>query len=962
MGHYHIGNCIRRVVHTFFICIFLLGFYLPPSFAEDFSEDDIYDLILEVKRERKTLSVAIFALEKDGKYYVPIQELARIVYFNAETDLNSETVKGFFISEENSYNLNVREGTYTLKGNTQGFDPGEAIIHQQQFGIGDIYVTPDLLNKIWPLDLSLDPLLQTLNIQTKRTLPYQLLAERQRNRNKRFGRKRDDDNSELNLPRVENDYKLFSMPALDFSSTTRFENDAGGIGQVLNISGRHDLLKMQANYNFSFDREPEDGINFENSRFLLERQSYEDGDLPVGLKLFQLGDIRPKPSRLIDGSLRGRGVLFSTEPQKQIKDFDQITVEGTAEPGWEVELYRGSELVDFQVVDEKGEYRFEDVALNYNTTKIKTILYGPEGQVKEQEETYNISNSMLRPGKTTFEASILDNERDLILTDSRPRNRQDGIAQNYKIKHGISSWLSAFATFTDTPTSQEDHRYATLGLNLSFFGVSGLIEAYKDLSEGTAFDFRAATNFSGINLNFRNSLFSDFESEYARYDGAARKSRTELTASKPFKLPFGNIGLRFKLDHEKFKTNPDLTELDLSQSYSGYGLRITHGNNMNLVNRDHRVTDGRINATYKINPEWQLRSFFNYDIFPEWDTRNVQAELRYNDRNKFTASANVLRNLQDQGTRLGGRVAYDFEKFRTGLNVDWEKDQGFRAFLRATFSMAPYGKNGDYIYNSKNLSNKAALNGLVFLDEDYDGEFDPEEPVLQDAILDIGRRETHPSDESGYATYIGSTRNQYENVILNPDSLENPFMISGVEGYNTVLRPATAPYLHFPVIETGVIDGTITTIEGPLAGVRVQLLENDEVINDTISAFDGYYTFEFIKPGDYIIRIDPSYEQLNIPPRYVSVTSENLFLDGIDFQIFGQAEEAACVETGDDNGRITQNCQTPSAQSGVVQPAQFFSDQVTNFLKGAKAIRESESGFLEPVDQNGNRVGLNLEK
>ena len=926
MGNYRIVTNIKKAMLSAFACIVSLGFILHPAFAEEFSEQDTYDLILEVKRDRKTLSTAIFGLEKAEKYYVPIQELARIVVFKADTNLSAGTVKGFIESEENSYSLNVTEGTYTIRGKTENFDKTQALVFEQKYGIGDIYVTPELLNKIWPLELSFNPLKQTLDIQTTRKLPYQMAAERQRKRNKYYNKQQNKQDLNLDLPRIENNYKLFSPPALDFSSTTRLAKPSnGGLGQTLNISGRNDLLKTQANYNFSFDKEDGEKLEFENARFLLERKSYEDGDLPLGLKLFQAGDVRPRPSRLIDGSLTGRGILLSTEPQKQLKSFDQITVEGTAEPGWEVELYRGNELIGFQIVDDHGEYRFEDVLLNFNKTVIKTILYGPEGQIRESEEAYDISTSMLQAGKTTFEASLLDFDRDLILTANRPRNRPTGLAQNYRLKRGITSWLSAFTTFTNTPTKQKDHRYATLGFNLSIFGVSSLIEAYRDLSGGSAIDFRTAGSFAGANLNLRTAFLSDFESEHAGFDNAARTSDIEFTANRPFKLPFGNLGLRFKFDHERFKANPERTEFDFSQTYSASGLRLTHGNTVNLVDKNHRLSDGRINATYRINPQWQLRSLLNYDVFPDKSFRNLLTELRYKDGNKFTAAVDINRNFQDQGTRLGGNVSYDFDTFRTGLDVDWQRDQGFRAFLRATFSIAPYGKDGDYIFSSKNLSNKAALNGRVFLDKDYDGKFGPDDELIEEAKIDIGKRETGLSDSDGYARYIGSPRNEYENVLLDFDSLQNPFMSSRAIGYNTLLRPATAPFADFPVIETGVIDGTIYTGDGPLAGVRLQLFKGDEIIDTTSSAFDGFYTFEYIEPGTYIIRIDPSYDQLNIPPRLVSVTSDNLFLYGVDFQITEQAEEVACVET-DENGRVTQDCRFLSTQDGTAQPVHTISD------------------------------------
>lgn len=919
MSRYHIWISILQVTCIFLMCVLVLGITSPSTFAQVSSEEEIYDTILEVKRDRNTLTQAIFGLEKNGKYYLPLQEIARIVKFKVDISLENETANGFFILEKNSFSLDLKNNQYSVRDKTESFSPDNAFVFKQELGIGDIYVAPELINKIWPLQLNIDPLKQVLKIQTNRKLPYELSEARSQKRSNRLNRRQQNDNVLKDLPNVKNNYKLFSLPALDFSSTTRIDGDEDGLGQSFNVRGRHDLLKAQADYSFSFDKEPGKEAEFQNARFLLERKSFDKKDMPLGLQLAQIGDIRPRPSRLIDGSLRGRGLLLSTEPQKIIRDFDQIVVEGIAEPGWEVELYRGNELIGFQIVDDQGEYRFEDVTLNYSNTVIKTILYGPEGQIREEEQTYNIASSMLKPGKTIVEASLLDLNRDLFVTSNRPKNNPEGFAQNIKVKRGINSWLSAFATYTGTPTRQKNRQYTSIGANFTFLGMSGLGEVYKDLSGGTAYDLRLAGNYNGTSINFRNAIFSGFESEEAKFDGAARESQTELSLARSVRSFIGNLGFRFRFDHERFKTNPDRTEFDLTQTYFNNGLRLTHGNSVNLTDRSHQNTDGRLSATYRLTPKWQLRSLLNYDFFPDRRLRNLLAEIRYRDGNKFTTAFDINRSFMDQSTRLGAQMSYDFEKFRTGVNFDWDKDTGLRAFLRATFSMAPYGQDGGYIFSSKNLSNKAAYNSRIFLDENDNGEFDSTEKIIEDAKVDIGRRETGLSDDSGLATFIGSTRNDYENISLNLESLQNPFYITKKQGYSTVLRPGTLSTMDFPVIETGLIDGTIIGVNGPLAGVRMQLLSEGKIIDTTSSAFDGFYTFEYVEPGSYIVQVDPSYEQINIPPRHVSVTSKNLFQTGIGFRLFEQAAEVTCANE-DSEGIVTQNCQSSLAQAGILQP------------------------------------------
>ncbi len=890
-----------------------------PTLAQDkLSEQDVFDLILEVKRDRKTLSPATIGLEKNGQFYIPLQEMARIVQFNIEINLDKGIAQGFYVNEKNAYSIDVKNQNYTLKGETFEFEKDDAFLFVQEFGIGEIFITADLLNKIWPLDVSINPLEQVIEIQTKRKLPYEQASERNLIRNKLLNRKSNNQES-ADYTRIVNKYKLFSPPALDITSTTSTGGLINGIDQGLNITGRHDLLKSQANYNFSFSKEPDNEVEFENARFLLERKSYDTGELPLGLKLVQAGDVRPRISRLIDGSLSGRGLLFSTKSNKQNTDFDQIIIEGFIEPGWEVELYRNNELIAFQTVDASGEYRFENVDLNYNNTIIKTVFYGPEGQIREEEKTYNISNALLRPGETIFEGSALELNRDLIKTSSQSRTAPEGLAQRYQVSRGINQSLSVFSSFTQTPTRNDTKEYATIGANVSALGISSLIEAYKDFSGGEAIDIRNSTRFAGINLNMRNAFYNNFESSEAGFGDNARKTRTEFTASRPIKFFANNLGLRVNLDHETFQDINDRTEIDFSQSFARKNLRVTHGNTTNLVDRKHRVTDGRINTTYRINPNWQLRTQLNYDIFPDWDTRNIIGELRYRDGDKFTAALNTNRSLQDQSTRIGGQVAYDFDKFRTALDVDWDRNDGWRGFVRTSTSLAPYGDNGEYIYSSRNLSPRTAFNGQTFIDKNNDGFFNEGDHPIEDAIINIGRRGTDLSDASGVARYTGPAKNEYEDISLDQDSLENPFLVSQKSGYNAVLRPGTATNLQFPVVETGLIEGTIFTENGPLAGVKIQLLNNTgEVLDTTTTAFDGYYTFEYLQAGDYVVRVDPVHDKINVAENNITLTADNLFHYDANFDVKPQTLIASPAT------KTTPMPVTPSQQMQALPTPQPF--------------------------------------
>jgi hypothetical protein len=92
--------------------------------------------------------------------------------------------------------------------------------------------------------------------------------------------------------------------------------------------------------------------------------------------------------------------------------------------------------------------------------------------------------------------------------------------------------------------------------------------------------------------------------------------------------------------------------------------------------------------------------------------------------------------------------------------------------------------------------------------------------------------------------------------------------------------------------------------------------------------------------------MDPANTQVSIPPRSVSVTSEDLFQFNIDLHLLEQAAEAACVTFATGDGRVTQHCQPESStQSGIVHPA------LVPLSKGTASVRVSQVRVGEYSDK-----------
>lgn len=896
------------------------------AFLHGSPDEEPYELILRLTKGNETITQVLIGLQRGVQPYIPMKRLADLIRYKADIDFENKTISGFFGQKDNSYNLNLQADTYSVRGKSSPVPEHSVILRDLGRGIGDFYVSPALLNEIWPLDLEMDFSELTLSINTKAKLPFERARERERRQALLEGAD-EQEQALFALPYIKNQYKTLSLPVLNTSAVFS-RNFDGNIVSTFRFSGRNDLLGTSADYSGTFKQDRDKGSRPDNFRLRLTRRDYDSETLPYDFKLFQAGDITLKPAALIDPAIRGAGVRLSTRPNQRFQNFDTVTIEGTAIPGWEVELYRGQELIDFGEVDESGQYVFDDVQLEFGGNIMRTVLYGPQGQVEERVERFNIGMNMPPPGKTEIEVGLIDENRELI-----PVNADEdlirGRAAIFRADHGISHWLSAFGTLTDLSNETGRQTYLSAGANISMLGGRGQIEAYKQRGAGHALDIAFARRFGRVNTNFKSSFYSNFESEEADFGRAAKEFEGEIRANTFVRLPvLERLGLSFNLNHTRRVDQTERTRFIASQTTGVGPLRLS--NNINNQYRDGELLSsiGRLRLATNLTKNIKLRSILGYDIEPEFDLIDSNTEIRYRSPdNDFTAALNINNRFQASSTEIGLSASYDFGPFLGGVETSWDSERGSRILLRASSSFAPYGPGNSYIASSEALSSRSRLKARIFEDRNSDGDYDPgtDKPVPKANLL-INDRITREQTNAEGLIRLPNTR-PLGMVAVNADqeSFENPFLVPKNDGgYRTVIRPTTEPFIDIPVIATGEIDGSVYFADGePIPGIIVQLInQNRDILQETPTGFDGFYIFEFVRPGDYTVRISPSHE-INVPPKHVSVTSEDLFAFGVDLQ--EQAKEVPAAEEAGADGRVAQTYLAPAAD-GTLMPAPTSSD------------------------------------
>lgn len=914
--------------------------------------DEEFELIFSVNRQgRRRLSNTSVGLQKGLGYYIPVLEVARLTQLNAVPDFENQIISGFFVRENARYEINVRNGTYTFAGETFDLPSGSVIVKDLGRGLGEFYIAIETLNKIWPLALEFNTADLVLDITTQRSLPEDLSAKRQARWEFEQNKPGEEFLDFSGLTYIPNTYKMLTPPALNVSNRTNWRSKNDSLANTTTVRGQHDVFGMQANYNAGFTVRRDESPEFTSARLKLRRQDFGDGALPFGFKLFEAGDISTRPSDLIDKSIVGRGIAFSNRPIRRASTFDEITVEGLAQPGWEVELYNNNRLVAFGTVDDSGEYRFDNVDLGFGGNTLKTVLYGPQGQIEEREENHQISGKMLLPGETQYQISALDTNKALIGVDDRSEGQPTGHTYQARVDQGINRWISGFATFTQTPVNEmiaqsEDRRYVTAGANIAVLGGAAQAEAYKEIGGGQAFDLRYLTRFAGTRLTFRGSKFFDFESEESGFGDRAKDYEAEVRADRSVRFPkVGSLGVSARYLKRAYQDNTSTTDISNTVSLSRNGVRVSNKLDTDLTDNHHRRTSGDISVNARLSPRWQARGRLDYDVFPERSLDVADFELRYRSADSdFTAAFDVSQNLQEDSTRIGANASYDFGTFLGGIDMGWGADQGFNVGVRANTSLGPYGEDGRYIASSSRLTGRHTVKGRIFEDTNGNAVFDDGDVLLEDARFKVGLQRSTLSTADGSAMVERAGPVGPASITVDEESLPDPFLASAIEGYSTIIRPNTKfPTLDFPVLMTGTIDGKVYFEDGtPVPGLIIQLMDDQgQVVQETTTQFDGFYIFEYVKPGSYQVVVSASH-QVSVPSRSVRISSDDLFAYGVDLHFKAQATDGVVAAEADGaSGRIA--LYHAPATGGTEKPAPTMSE--SGFQTTISAVRIGEHPY-----------------
>jgi hypothetical protein len=612
---------------------------------------------------------------------------------------------------------------------------------------------------------------------------------------------------------------------------------------------------------------------------------------PLRATEYAVGDVLFPGLDLISLPRSGPGAVLSSFPLDQQTQFDRNTFRGDLPAGWEVELYQNRALIGFQQSRPDGLYEFANVPLVFGLNEFRLVFYGPQGQRREETSRFNLAESLTPAGKVYYR---------VVANDPRGSTRRGQLDVDFGISRHFSAALDLSSVETEQSVRHDYGRLALRGYSSVLFGDA---EVVADREGGMAASAGLQTRLGPVGVTARyTNLSGGFVSETFRPTYGEIQSRTDLRLDAT--IPAGRssgIPATIELTEDRLAGGRYFDHL--LGRLSGYfaGVSVSHLFDWTFSRGDQKVVDDSAIGDLLVSKfvrNYGLRGELIYSVKPttEVSSASFTVERIFP---SYYAQAGVLRNVASHQTHFLGSVTRSEGPFGFGVNLDWSTSGSFAAALTFNVSIARDPRSGKLHTQARSLAGSGAIAPLVYLDANGNWVRDPGEKPLEGVGFLASRAATEVvTGPEGHALVTGLPVYQDVNVALAGSTLEDPMAVPEKPGVRFVPRPGHVTLVEFPVLVSGEITGTVRVArDGEVreaSGVVVQLLsESGAVVQETRSAYDGFYDLVRIVPGRYTIRVSPAQaDRLKLvapAPRAIAIEASGTILDGIDLHLEGSA-------------------------------------------------------------------------
>lgn len=807
---------------------------------------------------RLILDGIVTGKSQNGDVLISIKDFIDVLEFPITINNESGIAEGWYIRENRNFRMDIAAGTAETDRGAFVFSKNTLV------EAGDVLLPIEDIERWFGFNLKLDVSNLDMEITSTQPLPLQERLERRKRDFLKTQRRKPP-----SLPRIADKPQLFDIPFVDVVTNTRYSReedraDSSDLRHDVNIRTVGDL----AHGTFSTQTQVDNQDRVTNIRANYKQQSLEPNLLgPLKAKRFEVGDLVATRLPLGESSGQDFGVRVTNVDPLRTFTSPTTVISGSSFPGWDVELYRGNQLVSFQTTGDDGFYSFDNVDLFQRDNTFRIVFYGPQGEIREEEIFIPVNRDRLAETGSIYDVSLtLEGKQTYRKNTGAIEDEDEGtpnLSAFYEVP--VSDATTVSAGFRSV---QED---GVRG-NTVFAGASttlaqtllNLDTAIDDNSE-VATELVARRDFGDHALN--NTLAWTSKNfgtpNVAAPDGSGGfEERFRAVGPLPFaigKRPRYALSVNYARDSDSNSSFLSTAGLNTNWKNFNFNNQINYISNSQLP-EDQWSNLTSLSGTYGRN---RLRLLSDYAITPNSNLRRVNATYERDFNHDLDLELQAERRIDPDLNEFSAQLNWQAGFARISPSVRYNSENDFFAGLNTRFGLV-YDKQKHKLESfDKNVTSNGALSAFVFLDENGDGKQNADEQALENAVVyavqNGGREKT---DQNGIALFTNLRELYPTDVVLDEQSLEDPYWISGFEGVSILPRQGYIAEVTFPVHLAGEIDGTVYAdhsddIVRPLRNIPMHLYNDQGRIEQSVVTDPtGFYLFTRVPPGRYLLLVD----------------------------------------------------------------------------------------------------------
>ena len=621
------------------------------------------------------------------------------------------------------------------------------------------------------------------------------------------------------------------------------------------------------------------------ARFKLERSGFNG---PLGLHYIEVGDISTSAFRGL--SLQGSN---GSGAQSERFDNESVTIEGSQLPDWDVEIYQNNQFIAIQTIGQDGRYLFEQIPLSFGENKFELQFFGPNGKFETREEYYFLGPNMLGTGQISYEATAVQNGLTVFGINNNDVEDQGSGIYTGSVNVGLLKNLTLGAGVSSREVGGERLTSSSFGFGFSTSRLYGSLRYNNAAASQDFVSTSLRTRVGNTNLNFQYTRY--FDDPLLSVSPSRWQSDLDVSSSVynvPLKIEFT---AREQVDSSQYDavvgtTVPLYGSGRLSSSLWFSSFEERQESEITTIS----LAGGQTSFNTRIRP-WSFRLATSYEIQPEFVYTQLSATGNLTIDNNMSLDLGIRQVSTTDMTHYSSGINWRLDKFVISTQVGYDSDERWSGLITASTTLVHQPGTLLPRVDRQASVTSGSVEARVFEDV-TDSDKQPIEGADVNALQNYRRATT---DGNGVAYFSLMPANRQVDIELDDSTLPDYEMRSRVPGVSIISRPGNYAVIDFPLIRTAELEGYISvTVNGkktPVSRALVSLISNNgEVVTQTRSAFDGFYLFEGVEPGDYKISLDSAFEKRVMKrPGSVAVTSSSGVISELDYSLRPSESETA---------------------------------------------------------------------